>query len=599
MNKKAFAYKEKLDTIERSELSIEQKKDKRNTKKLRQLKKKRLIIRNLSFKASEEDLKKLFSHYGEVLDVKIPINEAGKKRGFAFVQFKDTKAQIKAIKELNFKKIYGRPIAVDFAVDKTTYQSHKNSSYSKNNVSKETEINIKAEDTGDEQSESESKLEKVCDNNSGSQCIKDTKLKEFLREFDADDEMHEDAENETSDESSEDDEQESCHSAKSGSDDDDDDDDDDNDKSSVKNKTKKKHLDDVSEGKTVFIRNLSYNSAEEDLQEIAQEYGKTVYCLFCNDSITGHFKGTAFVKFKEKESADKLIEESLKEPGILLDGRKLSCIQALSQKELSEKQDVPEKDKDKRNLRFLKCGLIPYGSKESEGVSQTDMAKRAQLEAAKKQKLKNVNFFIADKRLVCHNLPKNINNKDLHNMFKKAAGKDAVITEARVMRDMKKTDALGVPISRGFGFIAFKEHEHALKAMIELNNNPKIFTSDKRPIVEFSVENKMALLSQQRRHEKIKMRNKKRLEEQKIKVTKEYDEPQAPKISVIKEKRQNTQNKKKPTNSNSYSSAEKVSPNKKKKHGKHRNRRTQKIQKREEISALTQKYKEKLLNKLS
>lgn len=27
----------------------------------------------------------------------------------------------------------------------------------------------------------------------------------------------------------------------------------------------------------------------------------------------------------------------------------------------------------------MKCGLVAYGSKESEGVSQTDMAKRAQV----------------------------------------------------------------------------------------------------------------------------------------------------------------------------------------------------------------------------
>lgn len=47
--------------------------------------------------------------------------------------------------------------------------------------------------------------------------------------------------------------------------------------------------------------------------------------------------------------------------------------------------------------------------------------------------------------------------------------------------------------SKGFGFVEFSEHSHAIKALRHLNNNPDIFTNDKRPIVEFSVENKVAL----------------------------------------------------------------------------------------------------------
>lgn len=52
-----------------------------------------------------------------------------------------------------------------------------------------------------------------------------------------------------------------------------------------------------------------------------------------------------------------------------------------------------------------------------------------QLEMVKKKKLRNVNFFVSDKRLAVHNLPKNFNDKDVRAIFKKAAGKDAVITE--------------------------------------------------------------------------------------------------------------------------------------------------------------------------
>lgn len=47
--------------------------------------------------------------------------------------------------------------------------------------------------------------------------------------------------------------------------------------------------------------------------------------------------------------------------------------------------------------------------------------------------------------------------------------------------------------SKGFGFVEFSQHHHALKALRMLNNNPDTFTSEKRPIVEFSIENKVAL----------------------------------------------------------------------------------------------------------
>ena len=47
------------------------------------------------------------------------------------------------------------------------------------------------------------------------------------------------------------------------------------------------------------------------------------------------------------------------------------------------------------------------------------------------------------------------------------------------MRDLKKVDSNGVAISKGYAFITFKQHEDALKALRSINNNPKIFNSNK------------------------------------------------------------------------------------------------------------------------
>jgi nucleolar protein 4 len=72
------------------------------------------------------------------------------------------------------------------------------------------------------------------------------------------------------------------------------------------------------------------------------------------------------------------------------------------------------------------------------------------------------------------------------------------ILQARVMLNRNKvTKEFGK--SKGFGFVEFKEHSHALKALRVLNNNPSIFTPQKRPIVEFSIENKVALNIKQKR----------------------------------------------------------------------------------------------------
>ena len=59
------------------------------------------------------------------------------------------------------------------------------------------------------------------------------------------------------------------------------------------------------------------------------------------------------------------------------------------------------------------------------------------------------------------------------------------------MKDVNKDGTLGK--SKGFGFVSFSRHEHALKALRKLNNNPKIFKADRRPIVEFAIENLSAL----------------------------------------------------------------------------------------------------------
>ena len=49
--------------------------------------KSRLIVRNVSFDVTSDDLQKLFGRYGNIHEVHIPRKPNGQMRGFAFVQF--------------------------------------------------------------------------------------------------------------------------------------------------------------------------------------------------------------------------------------------------------------------------------------------------------------------------------------------------------------------------------------------------------------------------------------------------------------------------------------------------------------------------------
>ena len=89
-------------------------------------KKSRIIVRNLRFNISETKLKRAFSDHGTVTDVNIPLNDKGKKLGFAFVQFVSRWEANKAIRYFKVhNKIQGRPVAVDLALPKDQYLAEK------------------------------------------------------------------------------------------------------------------------------------------------------------------------------------------------------------------------------------------------------------------------------------------------------------------------------------------------------------------------------------------------------------------------------------------------------------------------------------------
>ncbi|XP_008589425.1 PREDICTED: RNA-binding protein 28 [Galeopterus variegatus] len=462
-------------------------------------KKARVIIRNLSFKCSEDDLKTIFAQFGTVLEVNIPRKPDGKMRGFAFVQFKNLLEAGKALKGMNMKEIKGRTVAVDWAVAKDKYKdtqslsapgekSHElkhQESVKKNGREEEDMEEEKGDDDDDVDEDEEDKESNVT---KSVQIRKRAVKRATPAESSEEDHSDEDSDLEESDGIGG---EELAQSDASTEEQDDED-------VQVTKKKKRKLPSDVNEGKTVFIRNLSFDSEEEELGELLQQFGDLKYVRIVLHPDTEHSKGCAFAQFTTQEAAQKCLAAASPETeggGLKLDGRQLKVDLAVTRDEAAKLQTKKvKKPTGTRNLYLAREGLIRAGTKAAEGVSAADMAKRERFELLKHQKLKDQNIFVSRTRLCLHNLPKAVDDKQLRKLLLNATrGEKGVrIKECRVMRDLKGVHGNVKGQSLGYAFAEFQEHEHALGALRHINNNPEIFGPQKVTPLLLSVSSKQS-----------------------------------------------------------------------------------------------------------
>ena len=75
-----------------------------------------IYVGNLSFEASEDDVRQSFAAHGEVTSVNIITDrETGRPRGFGFVEMASEEEARKAIAALNETEISGRAVTVNEA----------------------------------------------------------------------------------------------------------------------------------------------------------------------------------------------------------------------------------------------------------------------------------------------------------------------------------------------------------------------------------------------------------------------------------------------------------------------------------------------------
>lgn len=219
----------------------------------RQKRRARLIIRNISFKSTKTNLMEHFSKFGKVEELDILKKPDGKMVGCAFIQYEKVNEAAKAILMSSGKEVVGRTVYVDWAVGKDQYDKQKR----RTNVpvkAEADEMEIKTEDAADVEIKSE-----------------DEETDSDDEEMDSDDEDSKNIKMET--DSQADDEE-------------------------VNKKTIKKRSNDVSEGCTVFIKNIPFEATNDDLMQCCKRFGPIWYGLITKDHVSGHSKGTGFVKFK-------------------------------------------------------------------------------------------------------------------------------------------------------------------------------------------------------------------------------------------------------------------------------------------------------------
>lgn len=228
--------------------------ERKQDKEKRKIRKARVIIRNLSYKVTENELNAEFSKYGKVTETNILKREDGKLIGCAFVQYDKVNHAAKAIHHGNGKEFMGSSIVIDWAVNRKKFNEHlkklKTSTVKTEQSDDAIEIKneIKTEDSSDEE-----KSENNDDN--------------------SDQEMNDDNSNS------------------------------DNENSSIKEEIDEKKINhkksnDVAERCTVFIKNIPFESTSDDLRKVCRQFGLIHYAVITVDKVSGHSKGTGFVKYK-------------------------------------------------------------------------------------------------------------------------------------------------------------------------------------------------------------------------------------------------------------------------------------------------------------
>lgn len=201
-----------------------------------------------------------------------------------------------------------------------------------------------------------------------------------------------------------------------------------------------------------------------------------------------------------------------------LHGRVLDVTLAVDRNQAKQIKDdnlSQKRKEDKRNLYLMREGVVFPETPAAATMTPSELSKR-QMSFSSRKKLvsSNPSLYISKTRLSIRNLPIKVSDTDLRalgissiNKFKnqvKGGQRDDLtkdekedgwhllprVKQAKIIRSKDRIDTATNELrSKGYGFLEFNTHSHALASLRYLNNNPDIFDG-KRLTVEFSLENK-------------------------------------------------------------------------------------------------------------
>ncbi len=77
----------------------------------------KLLVKNLAFEATRDDLRQLFGAFGKLRNVRLPRKQGGSGRGFGFVEFASAADARTAVSSLASSHLYGRHLVIQWAQD--------------------------------------------------------------------------------------------------------------------------------------------------------------------------------------------------------------------------------------------------------------------------------------------------------------------------------------------------------------------------------------------------------------------------------------------------------------------------------------------------
>lgn len=485
----------------------------------------KLIVRNLPWSIKEpDDLAVLFRSFGKVKYATLP-KRGDTLAGFGFVILRGKKNAEKALQAINGKEVDGRTLAVDWAVDKEVWENLKKDGQEEQEEQGKQDEDVEMEDD------------------------------EELLEAGSEQESLSSEENDEEEDEEDDDDMEDLENVEEEDDEDDEEDVEDERQACT---LFLRNLPFTSTDELLYehftqFGPLRYARVVMD-HETERPRGTGFVCFWKPDDAATCVRNAP--RTNEPPGLDKdrshpsmkhsVLQNENADPSgrYTMEGRVLQVARAVSKREATklEEEGVSRRlvrDKDKRRLYLLSEGTIPSDSPLYKKLSPSEIKMREESYKQRQNFIKkNPGLHLSLTRLSIRNIPRHITSKDLKQLARQAVvgfatdmkkGLRQPLSKEELQRssdDMKELEHLrktkrqgivrqakvvfetregtkvpekgGGGRSRGYGFIEYFTHRHALMALrwlnchaikVPANSEDGEKDKQKRLIVEFAIEN--------------------------------------------------------------------------------------------------------------